>query len=58
MMQPARFSSPKYINNSYNTMGRKKKQSKNAQKTQTDIFPKKTYNGQQAHEKLLDITND
>ena len=36
---------------------RKKPQSKNGQKTEVDIYPKKTHRFQQAHEKMLNIAN-
>ena len=44
MMQPTKALSPKYANNSYNSTAKKKKttQLKNGQKTQIDIFTKKT----------------
>ena len=58
MMQPTRAN----LQNIQKTIQiyTKKKQTmqlKNKHKTYVDISPKKTYNGQQAHEKMLNITN-
>ena len=45
---------PKYEKNSHNSKWKgEKKRLKNGQRTWTNILPKKTYKGQQAHEKLL-----
>ena len=47
---------PKYINSSYNLISKNRTtQSKNGQKTYIDIFPKKMYLYQQAHEKMLKL---